>query len=235
MTLVYTIQKIIRAEINKLKFSELGIITSIFPHSEDSDKDNYEVNVMLKGSGLELRKVPVATDHIGNVNIPDVGDLVMIAFINGKIDQPVITGRLYDQDKRPPVNLEKEYLIEAPYGSNTRIQIDKDLNLVLKTGTTIITLKNDSNIEISSADKLELSVEGDTNLSIKGQVSLDVEGDISITSNKNVNIDCKNAAIKATGNIDLGESGGAVITNMTHKCFLTGAPPVGSATVKAKA
>lgn len=234
MALIDTIREIISSEIKKLRLQELGIVVSIFPHSEESDKDNYEANVKLKNSGLELRKVPISTDHIGTVKIPDIGDLVLVSYINGNLDQPVITGRFYNEEHRPPLNFEKEYIIEAPYGETTSIKIDKDKNIILSTGKTSLTLKPDANIEINSSDMLDVNVEGDMRLVVKGNIEMQTDGDAVVNVSGDVNIECSNAAVKASGNIDLGESGGAVITDMTHKCFITGAPPVGSGTVKAK-
>jgi hypothetical protein len=52
--IVEIIQKIVQHELAKVRTGELGIVTSIFPHSGSGDKDNYECNVKLKNSDLEL-------------------------------------------------------------------------------------------------------------------------------------------------------------------------------------
>ena len=71
------IRNIAQMEIKKIHTTELGIVTSVFPHASDSDKDNYECNIRLKDKGVEFsRKVPVATQQIGFVNILHTGDLV---------------------------------------------------------------------------------------------------------------------------------------------------------------
>ena len=44
-SMVEVIRKIVESEIRKLRIAELGVVTSIFPHSSDSDKDNYECNI----------------------------------------------------------------------------------------------------------------------------------------------------------------------------------------------
>lgn len=103
-SIVEVIRKIVDAEMNKLHVAEFGVVTSIFPHSSESDKENYECNVKLKYRDLELRKVPVATQHIGLANIPNVGDLVLVTFANGDINAPVVIGRLYTDEDRPPVD-----------------------------------------------------------------------------------------------------------------------------------
>lgn len=234
MALIDTIRSIIKDEIANLRFQELGIVTSIFPHVEEDDKDNYEVNVKLKSSGIELRKVPVATDHIGMVTIPNVGDMVLVSYIEGGLQQPVVTGRVYDETNRPPLGDEKEFIIEAPYGEATSFKINKDKDIVLTTGETSITLKADSHIEMKAKENINLQVEGDAAIAVKGDVILETDGDATVKAGGDVTIECANAVIKASGTIDLGENGGAVITDMTHKCFITGAPPVGSMNVKAK-
>ena len=103
LTIVESIRKIVEDEIRKLHLCEVGEITSYFHIRKGSDKDNYECNVRLKDKEVELRKVPVATSHIGLAHIPHVGDLVLLSFINGDINAPIITGRLYNSEHRPPV------------------------------------------------------------------------------------------------------------------------------------
>jgi uncharacterized protein involved in type VI secretion and phage assembly len=37
-------------------------------------------------------------------NIPNVGDLVVVAFVGGHINAPIILGRLYNDEDLPPKN-----------------------------------------------------------------------------------------------------------------------------------
>ena len=60
MSVLGLIQKLVRQELARLHVGELGVVTSVFPHADGGDRDNYECNVELKNSGLELRKVPVS-------------------------------------------------------------------------------------------------------------------------------------------------------------------------------
>ncbi len=232
--MIEIIQKIVRHELGKIRLGELGVVTSIFPHSGDSDKDNYECNVKLKDSGLELRKVPIATNHIGTAAIPNVDDLVLVSFVGGDVNRPIVIGRLYNDKDRPPVNNEKEYILESPYKGSTSFKIDKDESMILSAGETTVTLKKDGDLLVNSKAKATITVEGDTALECKGNVALKADSNIDIKASSDASIECVNCKIKASGNIDLGEGGGGVVTNMTHKCFITGAPPIGSTTVKAK-
>ena len=112
-SIVSVMKKVAEKEVQKIYTTELGIVTSVFPHASESDKDNYECSIQLKnkkqpdGSDFELRKVPLLTQHLGLVNIPKVGDLVLVTFIGGNLNAPVIIGRLYNDEDRPPINQEQ--------------------------------------------------------------------------------------------------------------------------------
>ena len=77
-TIVNTIQEIIRHELRSVRITELGIVEAVYPHSTNSDKDNYGCDVRLKNSGLLLKRVPVMTGHIGTATIPNINDLVLL-------------------------------------------------------------------------------------------------------------------------------------------------------------
>ncbi|HDJ89602.1 MAG TPA: hypothetical protein ENG40_02795, partial [Thermoprotei archaeon] len=64
---IEVLDALILKRLRELKILELGVVTSVFPHSDSNDKDNYECNLMLlgEGEGVELRRVPIATQHIG--------------------------------------------------------------------------------------------------------------------------------------------------------------------------
>jgi len=143
-SIVAIMKKVAEHEARKLSTLELGVVTSVFPHASDSDKDNYQCSVRLKhrkqpdGSDFELRKVPVATSHIGLANIPNVGDLVVLGFLNGDINAPIILGRLYNDEDVPPKNdvgqmvLEGVETVTLTTKKGTKIEIDKDGNVIIE-------------------------------------------------------------------------------------------------------
>lgn len=113
-TIVNTLQEIIRHEMRRLRVADLGLVEEVFPHSGNGDDDNYGCDVRLKNSGLLLKRVPVAIGHIGTAAIPNKGDLVLLAFDKGDINQPIIIGRLYNEKQRPPVNSSDEVIFRLP-------------------------------------------------------------------------------------------------------------------------
>lgn len=113
-TIISTIQEIIRQELRSVRVAELGVVEAVYPHSSSSDKDNYGCDVRLKNSGLLLKRVPVATGHIGTVTIPNIDDLVLLVFDKGDVNQPLIIGRLYNDADRPPLNNPDEVIFRLP-------------------------------------------------------------------------------------------------------------------------
>jgi phage baseplate assembly protein gpV len=113
-TLVDTLQEIIRHEMRRMRVAELGIVEAVLPHSAGDDNENYGCDVRLKNSGRLLKRVPVLTGHIGTVAIPNVGDLVLLTFDKGDVNQPILVGRLYNDRDRPPLNDTDEVIFRLP-------------------------------------------------------------------------------------------------------------------------
>jgi phage baseplate assembly protein gpV len=113
-TIVATIQEIIRHELQGVRLAELGLVEDVYPHSSAGDDDNYGCDVRLKNSGLLLKRVPISTDRIGTVAIPNKGDLVLLVFDNGDVNQAIVIGRLYNDADRPPLNNPNEVIFRLP-------------------------------------------------------------------------------------------------------------------------
>jgi phage baseplate assembly protein gpV len=113
-SIVETIQEIVRNELRAVRTGELGVVEKVLPHASDGDDDNYGCDVRLKNSGLVLKRVPVLAGHIGSAAIPNKGDLVLLTFAKGDVNQPIVLGRLYTDDDRPPVNTTDELIMHLP-------------------------------------------------------------------------------------------------------------------------
>lgn len=207
---VSIIRAIVRDELQSLRLGDLAVVTSVFAHNGDGDANNHECNVKLREGELELRKVPIATPHIGMVSAPAVGDLVLLTYVGGDPNRPIVVGRLYSEKANPPLHEENEWRVESPLKGTTSIAIDKDESVVASAGKTVVTVKKDGVIEVKC--------EADVKLEVKG----------------NVELKCTDCKLDASGNIELGDGGAGVITEASHKCYFTGKALVPSKTVKAK-
>jgi phage baseplate assembly protein gpV len=234
MNAIEVIRQVAIEEVKKLHTLELGVVTSIFPHSSGSDSNNYECNVQLKNRELELRRVPVLTQHIGLTQVPNVGDFVVLAFVQGNINAPVIIGRLYNDENRPPVNDAGESVYESPdskqsgvrrihlkFPNNTVIEVTDDKCRVEAGSSKVtietdgkITIESNSSIEIKASDSITLEATGDLSLSgrnvkIEGQQDLKLSGgsNAELKSNSSTKVSGTTAEIKGSASAKIEGSG----------------------------
>ncbi len=220
---VSVIQYIIREELSKLRIAELGVVTSVFPHSGDSDKDNYECDVRLKNSGLELKKVPIATQRMGTVGIPNKEDLVLLTFDKGDINLPIVIGRLYNDEDRPPLSNPDEVIFRLPLAESDEKTVKMEVrNLSEKRPPREVLIELLPKVKVRIVDaeidifvdktKLTLKQEGGSDGTITlesgtSRIVVNQDGDVSVDCAKNVNIEAKSdISIKGT-NIDINGSG----------------------------
>ena len=162
--------------------------------------------------------MPIATPHVGMVSPPRVGDVVLVTYVDGDVNRPVITGRLYSDEAPPPVHADDELWISMPTEHKTQIALKKDGSVWIAAGKTTVSVARDGAIEVAGETELKIAVKGDAKIQADGAVE----------------VTCADAKIKASGNIDLGDGGDGVITAGSHKCYFTGKALIGSASVKAK-
>ena len=208
--IIEIIRRVVHEELARHRGSTLGVVTTVFPHKDDNDDNNYEVNVRLKHEDLELRRVPMAVSQMGVAAPPQPGNLVLLQFVNGDINQPVVLGRFYHDGERPPLHEENEILLEhrlpdgglnhLRFASDGTIHLQREIagpgdNSAAKAG---ITLDSDGNIEIKAG--------GDTVITVTSG------GDVSIAAaDKAVDVSCKTMTV----NGDLVVTDGAKRTTIS--------------------
>ena len=110
----HTLRSIIREELRALRLPELAVVQKLHPHADAADDDNYACTVRLRDTGLVIARVPFVTTRKGMAAIPDIGDLVLVQFLGGEANAPVITGSFYNDEDRPPANAEGEAVLRLP-------------------------------------------------------------------------------------------------------------------------
>ena len=188
-----TIQSVVRQEMGRSRGSLLGVVTTVYPHLAEDDENNYEANVRLKHEDLELRRVPIAIGHVGVAAPPRAGDLVLVQFVDGDPNQPLVTGRFYHADERPPLHKEDEILFEQ------RVSLDGTLNhLRFADDGSIILQRDVTKPEDNTEAKTSIKVEKEGNVEIKVGDKIKVR----LTVNDDtVAIECKKMTIK--GDVDI--------------------------------
>lgn len=217
--LVELIRAIVRAEQQRLHVAELAVVTKTWPHASGSDKNNYACDVKLRDGGLELRAVPVATQRIGQVAMPNVDDLVLLNFIGGDVHGAVIVARLYNDVDRPPEAQDQEWAyvsvddaqsgvrrahFEFPNGNQATLDDDQ---LVVALGGAKVTIKHDGDVEITSPGHVTVSADGNLSLTAGGKVAIEAGSSLSLKAATGATLEGLTALVKAQTSADL--KGGA--------------------------
>lgn len=211
-TIVDTIQAIVRQEMRGVRISELGVVEEVYPHSAASDMDNYGCDVRLKNSGLLLKRVPIATGHIGTVAIPNIGDLVLLAFDKGDVNQPIVIGRLYNDTDRPPINNPDEVIFRLPLAESDDKTVKAAIrNIQDNTPPREIIVEMPPKITVRITDGTVRATAGKTEMKLDqpdgsgGTVTV-VAGRTKITMNQDGDVTVEAAgamSLKATGDLTL--------------------------------
>lgn len=222
-TVVHTLQQIIRHELRSLHIAELGLVEAVYPHSDGVDDDNYGCDVRLKNSDLLLRRVPVATGHIGTVAIPNVGDLVLLNFEQGDVNQPFIVGRLYNNIDRPPLNNPNEIIFRLPLAEPDDETIKAAIrNIESNAEPREIIVEMSPQITVRISDGAVRATAGDSEMLVEqphssgGQVTV-VTGRTKITMNQDGDVKVEAAgdmSVKANGSLTMEAVGDVKISGM---------------------
>jgi len=180
---------------------QIGVVMKL---DEDPGKQNrVQVKVPLlqtQSEGVWARLTNFyASNSFGAFFVPEIGDEVILGYLNSDPSNPVILGSLYSSKRVPPYELSADNFIKAVVTkSQLKIEFD-DENII----TTIIT-PGENKIVLSDKDKsilmqdqngnkVELSADGiqldspkDIMINAKGKISLDATANISVTSQADV-------------------------------------------------
>lgn len=102
-----------------------GKVLTVYEHLESDDKSNFEADVSVDG-GTRLERVsPVATPSADAIDVPKVGDTVMVEYMAGESTPPVITGYVSTTTDRPPLG--KAGMSRKQFDSDTSPMGDGDV------------------------------------------------------------------------------------------------------------
>lgn len=222
-SIVGVMKKVAEQEMRRIYTTELGIVTASFPHEADNDKNNYQCSVKLKnkkqpdGSDFELRQVPVATPHLGQANIPNIDDLVLITFVGGDLNAPIIIGRLYNDQDQPPLSKDKEFLLQhgLTAGGSLKIDAEGTLTLTSKDEKSLLTV-TDKTVEATN-EKCTLTLKDGDITAKNQQCEVTLKGGNITISNGSCKITIEgggitldaassNVTVKSLGSIKIGDA-----------------------------
>lgn len=181
------------------------LTTAIVTNNTDPDnlgrvKIKYPWSLDTEESYWARISSPMAGNDRGSYFIPEVEDEVLVAFISGNIEYPIIIGSLWNQSDNPPEN-----------NSDGKNNIRK---IKSRSGHEIIFDDNDTGdtkleITSSSGHKILLDdTKGSENIKIEdnsgSSIQIDsVSNKVTIKSNLEVSIEATNISLDASGELVL--------------------------------
>jgi phage baseplate assembly protein gpV len=203
---VSTLRAIVRDEMARVRMPELGLVTTVYARESDSNDGNHQVNLKLVASALELQRVPIVVSRPGWSALPNVGDLMFVAFVGGELNAPVAIGSLYSDQAHPPVAKAHEIVYLAPDSDDSDIRrmhfelangntfTIKDETLEVVMGGTTVTVNKDGDIEIKAAGNMTIDADGDFTVTASGTISLTAQKDITLKGSTSATLEGSSSA-----------------------------------------
>lgn len=210
-----------------------GIQTAIVKQIHDDPAREHRVLITLpslKGTGQEnglwaRLAGPYASKDAGFFFYPEIGDEVLVTFLNNDPRFPIIVGALYN-DKNTPKETSDENNRFKSITSRSGIQIrfdeeNQELSLQTPNGNSV-TLSDDNqaiqmtdvngNTVTLNRDGIKLQSSKDILLSAQGEIKLDAVQNIDLDANNEVNVEGLNISLQAASEFKAEGSAGAELS-----------------------
>ncbi len=158
---------------------------------------------------------PWAGKNWGSINIPRIGQEVIVEFLEGDPDRPIITGRVYNAEQMPPYTLPdnqtrttfmtrstkqgsssnyNELRFEDKKGSEqVFLHAEKDMDVRVKNDSREY-VANDRSLIVNGNQKekvkgeQDIQISGDQNETVGGDASLNVTGNQNVKTGQNMSL-----------------------------------------------
>jgi uncharacterized protein involved in type VI secretion and phage assembly len=141
---------------------------------------------------------PYAGPDYGWYALPEVGDEVLVGYVEGDFQQPFVLGSLYNSTNKPAA---------AAYNDENNIKLfqTRSGNLIMIDDTsggeeiTISSASEKSTVVLSNKEKLiSITTLGDIKLKADGNIQVESQKDISMKATGNVTIEGQKISLKST-------------------------------------
>ena len=131
---------------------------------------------------------PWAGKTWGSINIPRIGQEVIVEFLEGDPDRPIITGRVYNAEQMPPYTLPDNqtrttFMTRSTKGGSSSNY--NELRFEDKKGSEQLFLHAEKDMDVRVKNDSREYVANDRSLIVKGNQNESVDGDQNITISGN--------------------------------------------------
>lgn len=193
----------------------IGVVKKLDEDPEGEQKVQVSVPVLEADTdGVWARLAGFyGSDGIGAFFIPEVGDEVVLGYMNNDPCHPVILGSLYSSKRKPPYSLTADNFTKAIVTkSKLKLEFDDDKKVItiMTPGKNTIMLSDDDKsilLQDQNSNKVTLSSSGilldspkDIAITAKGKITIEAVGEIDISSKADVKV----AGLNINNSADIG-------------------------------
>lgn len=169
--------------------------------------------------------MPFVGNKMGAYFMPEVDDEVIVAFIGGQLEKPIVIGSVFNKKSKPPVdneggkNLTKmiktktghtlEFLDDKGKGSIS-ITTEKGAKIIIDDDKEKITVDDGANTITTSKGDGKVAIKADKKFEVKcGGTSVVLDGNANKITIKGTTVEIKGAQINAKGDTTMKLESGA--------------------------
>lgn len=215
--LYQSMARIARHEVQARAVAGVGRVVELFP--ADGPQPDHAVTVQMRDTSLVLPRVPIAVGAMGFAAIPAVDDLVVVVFLDGDINAPVVVSRLYHPDQNPPEHAEGQIVLRLPSAS-----AEPKFDLAIAGDEPSLRLKLPGDVLLEVIESAVLIQVGDMQVSLTGtgggraeiaaggaKLTIKQDGDIALSTSGKLTLE--GSEIEISGSAKVKISGAQVEIN----------------------
>ncbi|MHA6485321.1 phage baseplate assembly protein V [Paenibacillus sp. strain BS8-2] len=199
-----------------------GVWNAIVTNNKDPDKlGRVKLKFPHREGELETEWARVSTFMSGNdrgsLFIPEVNDEVLVAFLMGRLDQPVVIGSLWNGKDKPPAGDENNKIRKIKTVSGHEITFndkenEESISIKTKKGHSIVLSDKDGSIKMNTSDSqhnLELDEKG-KKVTVKSgttKIELTSSGNVTISGSQSLTVKGTEVKVEATASMSLKAAG----------------------------
>ena len=176
---------------------------------------------------------PWASHGYGMISTPRIGDEVVVSFLEGNPDRPLITGAVYNGDNLPPYELPPQATVSGIRSRSSKgggasnfnelrfddksgdeyvwFQAEKDFHRLVKHDATDEVMRNNQ-VEIGKNHTAQVGEAYDLKIGKTAKVEIGTDANLKVTGDTNVAVDGA-TGVKVGGGLDIKSEGAMAVTS----------------------
>ena len=182
---------------------QIGVVMKLDEDPGEQSRVQVKVPILqAKSEGVWARLANFhASSGIGAFFIPEIGDEVILGYLNNDPGNPVVLGSLYGPKNKPPYELTAENNTKAIVTrSELKIEFDEEKKVItiITPGTNKVVISDDEKsilLQDQNNNKVELSPAGivldspeDISISARGKITIDAVKGIDVSSQADISV-----------------------------------------------